>query len=91
MSLNWWYLILRLETVVFVLIIFKKPGFTFSTCGPFAKHRERIQKFKETGDLNFIYMIDSWCCAWWHKYLTKRTASNIVFKDIAYKVALNPF
>ena len=28
----------------------KKPGFTCSACGSFTKHRERIQKFKETGN-----------------------------------------
>ena len=28
----------------------KKPGFTYSACGPFSKNKERIQKFKETGD-----------------------------------------
>ena len=27
----------------------KQPVFTYSACGPFAKHRERIQKFRETG------------------------------------------
>ena len=29
----------------------KHPGFTYSACGPFAKHRERIQKFRHTGKL----------------------------------------
>ena len=24
----------------------RQPGFTYSACGPFTKHRERIQKFK---------------------------------------------
>ena len=28
----------------------KQPGFTYSTYGPFTKNKERIQKFKETGD-----------------------------------------
>ena len=27
-----------------------EPGFTYSACRPFAKNKERIQKFKETGD-----------------------------------------
>ena len=27
-----------------------QPGFTYSVCGSFAKNKERIQKFKETGD-----------------------------------------
>ena len=33
----------------------RQPQFTYSVCGPFTKHRERIQKFKETGDTNYIY------------------------------------
>ena len=33
----------------------KQPGFTYSTCRPFTQHLERIQKFKETGNLkNYI-------------------------------------
>ena len=32
-----------------------QPGFTYSACGPFTKNKEEIQKFKETGDLRFIY------------------------------------
>ena len=28
----------------------KQPGFTYSACGPFAKNKERNQKFKETRD-----------------------------------------
>ena len=27
-----------------------QPGFTYSACEPFTKNKERIQKFKETGD-----------------------------------------
>ena len=33
----------------------KQPGFTYSACGPFTKNKERIQKYKETGDTNYIY------------------------------------
>ena len=32
----------------------REPGITDSACGPFTKHREQIQSFKETGDLKFI-------------------------------------
>ena len=32
----------------------KHPGFTHSACGPFTRHREIIQKFKETGKLKHI-------------------------------------
>ena len=32
----------------------KQPRFTYSTCGPFTKNKERIQEFKETGNLKKI-------------------------------------
>ena len=28
----------------------RQPGFIYSVCGPFTKNKERMQKFKETGD-----------------------------------------
>ena len=31
----------------------KQPGFTYSACGPFTKHKQRIQKFMQTGDTNY--------------------------------------
>ena len=34
---------------------FRQLQFTYSTCEPFTKHKQRIQKFKETGDTNYIY------------------------------------
>ena len=36
-------------------IYLKQPGFTYSACGLFTKNKERIQKFKETGDTKYIY------------------------------------
>ena len=33
----------------------RQPQFTYSTCGPFTRHEERIQKFKETGETNYVY------------------------------------
>ena len=33
----------------------RQPGFTYSACGPFTKNRERIKKFKQTGDTDYIY------------------------------------
>ena len=33
----------------------KQPGFTYNSCGPFSKNKERIQKFKETVDTSYIY------------------------------------
>ena len=32
----------------------KQPGFTYSACEPFTKNKERIQKFKETGDKLYL-------------------------------------
>ena len=32
----------------------KQPGFTYSTCGPFTRNKERIEKFMQTGNTNFI-------------------------------------
>ena len=33
----------------------KQSGFTQSTCGPFTKNKERIKKFMQTGNTDFIY------------------------------------
>ena len=32
-----------------------KSGFTYSACGTFVKNKERIEKFMQTGNTNFIY------------------------------------
>ena len=39
------------------------PEFTYRACGPFTKNKERIQKFKETGDSRYIYQdeLDKTC------------------------------
>ena len=33
----------------------RQPGFTYSACGPFTKHKQTIQTFMQTGDTNYIY------------------------------------
>ena len=33
----------------------KQLGFTYSACGSFTKNKERIKKFMQTGNTNFIY------------------------------------
>ena len=33
----------------------KQPGFTYMACVSFTKHHERIQKFRETGNLKHLY------------------------------------
>ena len=37
----------------------RQPGFTYSASGPFTKNKERIQKFKQTGDSRYIYKNNS--------------------------------
>ena len=33
----------------------KQLGFTYSACGPYTKNKERIEKFIQTGNTDFIY------------------------------------
>ena len=33
----------------------RQPGFTCSACGLFTKNKERIHKFKQTGESRYIY------------------------------------
>ena len=75
----------------------KQPGFTYGACGPFTKNRERIQKFKETGDTSCIYKIklDKACFQRDMVYgnfkdLERRTTSDKVLRDKALNIAKNP-
>ena len=72
----------------------KQPGFTYSTCGPFIKNKERIQKFKETGDKDYIYKNELDKACFQHdiaygdfKDLTKRTIADKFLRDEAFKIA----
>ena len=33
----------------------RQPGFTYSASGPFTSYKQRIKKFMQTGDTNYIY------------------------------------
>ena len=33
----------------------KQRGFTYSACGSFTRNKERIEKFMQTGNTDFIY------------------------------------
>ena len=73
------------------------PGFTYSACEPFTKHHERIKKFKETCDLNYIYKneLDKVCFAHYAGYsdskdFAKRIIPDKILKDKAYEIAINP-
>ena len=75
----------------------KQSGFTYSTCGPFTKNKEIIQKFKETGDTSYIYKNELDKACFQHdmaygnfKDLARRTASDKVLRDKAFNIAKNP-
>ena len=75
----------------------RQPQFTYSACGPFTKHKQRIQKFKETGDTNYIYKneLDKACFAHDDTYsdskdLTKRTIADKIFKNKAFNIGKDP-
>ena len=33
----------------------KQPVFTYSSCDPFTRNKERIEKYMQTGNVDFIY------------------------------------
>ena len=75
----------------------RKHRFTYSACGPFTKNKERIQKFKQTGDSTYIYKheLDKACVQHDMAYgdfknLKKRTAADKVLGDKTLNVAKNP-
>ena len=75
----------------------KQPGFTYSACRPFTKNKEGIEKFMQTGDTNFIYKneLDKACLQHDKAYgktkdLVKRTQSDKVLKDKAFKITSDP-
>ena len=67
-----------------------KPEFTYSACGSFIKNKERIQKFKETGDSQYIYQNNLDKASFHHdithgslKDLSRITASDNLLQDKA--------
>ena len=75
----------------------KQPRFTYSACGPFTKNKERIQKFKETGDRECLYKHELDKACFQHdmgygdfKYLSRRMASDNVLRDKVFNTAKNP-
>ena len=75
----------------------RQPQFVYSASGPFTTQKERIKKFKQTGDTRYIYRnkLDKACfqhdSAYAnHKDLINRTKSDKVLRDKAYNIASNP-
>ena len=84
------------EDKVMLEMHLKQSGFTYSACGPFTKNKDRIQKFKKTGDTNYVYKneLDKVCFKHNMAYgdfkdLTRRTASGKVLRDKAFNIAKN--
>ena len=72
----------------------RQSGFTYRACGRFTKNKERIQKFKETGDTSYIYKneLDKACFQHDKAYgdfkdLAKRTTVDKVLRDKAFKIS----
>ena len=65
----------------------KQLGFTCSTSGPFTKNKERVQKFKETGDSQSIYQNKLYKACFKMTWLL--IASDKVLHDKAFNTAKN--
>ena len=75
----------------------KQPKFTYNACGTLAENKERIQKFKETGDSRYIFKnkLDK---AYFQQDmiyedfqdLSRRTASDKLLRDKGFNIAKNP-
>ena len=78
-------------------IYLRQSQFIYSACGPFTRHKERIKKFKQTGDTRYIYRneLDKACSQHDsayadHQDLINRTKSDKVLRDKPYNIASNP-
>ena len=75
----------------------RQSQFVYSACGPFTRHKERIEKFKQTSNTRYIYRYDLDKACFQHdsayadnKDLINRTKADIGLKDKAYNIASNP-
>ena len=75
----------------------KQPSLIYSACDPFTKNKERIEHFIQTGNTDFIYKNELDKVCFQHdmghgktKDLVKRTQTDKVLKDKAFKIASNP-
>ena len=74
----------------------RQPGFTYSPCRTFTKNKERIEKFKRTGDSRYIYQKERDNACFQHdmvygdfKDVTRRTASDKILRVKAFNIAKN--
>ena len=67
----------------------KQPGFTYSACGPFTKNKERIEKFMQTGNTDFIYKneLDKAC---FQHNMAYGKSKDLAMRNEAFKIASDP-
>ena len=70
---------------------------TYSACGPFTRHKDRVNKFIQTGDTNYIYKNELYKACFAHdaaysdfKDIKNRTAADKILRNKAYEIAKNP-
>ena len=75
----------------------RQPQFVYSACCPFTRHKERITKFKQTGDTRYIYRndLDKACFQHGAAYGNYKDAENRLISDqklrnSAYDIVSNP-
>lgn len=67
----------------------KKPRFTYSSCEPLTKPRERIKKFKGTANSNNLDRNELDAPLPDRKDLANKTFSDKILKDRVYEIARN--
>ena len=74
-----------------------KSGFKYSACGLFTKNKGKTQKFKETGDSQYVYQKELHKVCFQHdmpsedfKDLPRRTASDKVLPNKVFDIVNNP-
>ena len=75
----------------------RQPQFVYSTCGLFARHKEKIKEFKRTGDTRLLYRneLDKACFKHDAAYAKYKDVENRLIPDqklrnSAYDIANNP-
>ena len=61
----------------------RQPGFTYSACRPFTKNKERIKKFMQSSNTDFMAYDMAYGKS---KDLVKRIQSDKVLRDKAFKM-----
>ena len=68
----------------------KQPGFTYSACGSFTKDKERIEKFMETENTDFIYKngLDKACFQHNMAYEKSKNLAYLKLRMIEYIIVI---